>query len=126
MLVKSGRYDPTTGRYRRSDHDRLSGFGTVIIDEASMLTEDQLDAVLDGIEGFSRIILVGDPRQLPPIGAGRPFVDVSKYLRSEANINGHPRVGPSYAELTVRRRQVAEGSRNLERPDLLLAEWFSD
>ena len=125
LLVKAGRYNPDTGRYQRSDHDRVSGFGTVIIDECSMLTEDQLDAVLDGIEGYSRLILVGDPRQLPPIGAGRPFVDITNFLRSEAGINGTTRVGPSYAELTVRRRQVAEGSRNTERPDLVLAEWFS-
>jgi ATP-dependent exoDNAse (exonuclease V) alpha subunit len=125
LLVKSGRYNPETGRYQRSEHNRRSGFGTVIIDECSMLTEDQLDAVLDGIEGYSRLILVGDPRQLPPIGAGRPFIDITNFLRSEAGINGANRVGDSYAELMVRRRQVAEGSKNTERPDLVLAEWFS-
>ena len=29
-------------------------------------------ALLDAIEGVERLVLVGDPRQLPPIGAGRP------------------------------------------------------
>ena len=50
LLVKSGRYEPDTGRYQRSDHDRISGYGSVIIDECSMLTEDQLDAVLGALE----------------------------------------------------------------------------
>jgi hypothetical protein len=31
-----------------------------------------------------------------------------------------PRVGPDYAELTIRRRQAGE-----DREDLQLAEWFS-
>lgn len=123
LLVKSGRYDPDTGRYRRSDRDRESSARTVIIDECSMLTEDALDALLDGIEGFDRLILVGDPRQLPPIGAGRPFVDIVQHLRNQCGPLGFPRIGPSYAELTVpRRHSEAEPG---ERADLLLAEWFT-
>ena len=124
LLVSSKRYDPETGLYRRSNSDRKSGFGTVIIDESSMLTEDQLDAVLDGIEGYSRLVLVGDPRQLPPIGAGRPFVDIVEFLRTEAGISGFPKVGTSYAELTVRRRQLAGGGQ-AARSDLVLADYFA-
>ena len=75
-----------------------------------MLTEEALDALLDGIEGFDRLILVGDPRQLPPIGVGRPFVDIVGYLRGSAlGRSRFLRVGPSYAELTIPRRQVALG-----------------
>jgi ATP-dependent exoDNAse (exonuclease V) alpha subunit len=44
-------------------------------DEASMLTEEQLAALIDALSSVDRIILVGDASQLPPIGAGRPFVD---------------------------------------------------
>ena len=76
LLVRIDRYDGETGRYHRSDHDRISAARTVIVDESSMLTEEALDALFDGIEGFDRLIFVGDPRQLPPIGVGRPFVDV--------------------------------------------------
>jgi hypothetical protein len=122
LLVAIDRYDAETGRYHRSDHDRVSGAGTVIIDESSMLTEEALDALLDGIEGFDRLILVGDPRQLPPIGVGRPFVDIINYLRERCESLGFPRVGPSYAELTIPRRQVEGG--HADRDDLLLAEWF--
>jgi ATP-dependent exoDNAse (exonuclease V) alpha subunit len=81
LLVHSGRYVGDVGRYCRSDQDRRSGARTVIVDECSMLTEEALDALLDGIEGYDRLILVGDPRQLPPIGVGRPFIDITNYLR---------------------------------------------
>jgi hypothetical protein len=124
LLVGIDRYDPDTYRYHRSDHDRTRTGNTVIVDECSMLTEEALDALLDGIEGFDRLILVGDPRQLPPIGVGRPFVDIVNHLRDQCGTLAFPRVGPSYAELTVPRRQVgAEGAG--DRSDLLLAEWFA-
>lgn len=122
LLVRMDRYDPETGRYKRSDRDRSNTARTVIVDECSMLTEEALDALLDGIEAFDRLILVGDPRQLPPIGVGRPFVDIIEHLRRQAEVGGFPRVGPSYAELTIHRRQVGAGG--AERSDLLLAEWF--
>ena len=46
-----------------------------------MLTEDTLAAVIEtfGV-GVKRLILVGDPAQLPPIGAGRPFADLVAHL----------------------------------------------
>lgn len=122
LLVAIDRYDPGTGRYHRSDHDRFSGARTVIVDESSMLTEEALDALLDGVEGFDRLILVGDPRQLPPIGVGRPFVDIITYLRTQCGSFSFPSVGQSYAELTIPRRQLLSG--NGDRSDLLLAEWF--
>lgn len=124
LLIRLDRYNPDTGQYHRSDHDRSNTARTVIVDECSMLTEEALDALLDGIEGFDRLILVGDPRQLPPIGVGRPFVDIIGHLRGHAGVLSFPRVGPSYAELTIPRRQVALGG-DPERADLLLAEWFA-
>jgi energy-coupling factor transporter ATP-binding protein EcfA2 len=123
LLVARGRYDHRTNRYQRSERDRYHEARTVIIDECSMLTEDALDALLDGIEGYDRLVLVGDPRQLPPIGVGRPFVDIVNHLRESAGELTFPRVGASYAELTIPRRQVATGDD--DRADLQLAEWFS-
>ena len=65
------RYDGITGRYYiNPDAPRSSSNKTVVIDECSMLTEEQLAALLDALKGVERLILVGDPRQLPPIGAG--------------------------------------------------------
>lgn len=125
LLLRSGRYNPDTGAYQRSDQDRTSGYGTVIVDECSMLTEEQLDALLDSIEGYDRLVLVGDPRQLPPIGVGRPFVDIVEHLRNAANVKGFPLAGPSYAELTIKRRQLLTATAEDERADMILADWFS-
>ena len=120
FLVPIDRYDGQTGVYRLSDRDPVEGYKTVVVDEASMLTEAQLAALLNGLRGVERLVLVGDPRQLPPIGAGRPFLDMVRRLAPDNVESRFPRVGPGYAELTVRRRQVGE-----MRDDLLLAEWFS-
>lgn len=114
------RYDGATGRYRLSDRPAEVGAKTVIIDEASMLTEEMLAALIQALKSVHRLILIGDHRQLPPIGAGRPFVDIVKRLAPETISSQFPRVGPGYAELTVRRRQAGQ-----EREDLQLAEWFS-
>jgi hypothetical protein len=120
FLNQCGRYDGSAGRYHLSDSLKVTGYGTVIVDEASMLTEDMLGALLDALKGVKRLILVGDPAQLPPIGAGRPFVDIIHRLRPDNVVGRFPRVAPGYAELTIERRQVGA-----DRPDLKLARWFS-
>lgn len=115
------RYDPGTCRYKLSEQPPLETARTVIVDEASMLTEEMLAALLSALKtGVDRLILVGDPRQLPPIGPGRPFVDIVTRL-TPGNIEMiFPRIGSGYAELTVFRRQIGKS-----REDLQLAEWFS-
>jgi hypothetical protein len=95
-------------------------FSKVFVDESSMLTEDMLGALFDALQGVKRFIFVGDPAQLPPIGAGRPFVDIISKLRPDDYESSFPRVGSGYAELTVERRQIG-----FDRPDLRLARWFS-
>ena len=120
LMRHGGRYDPDTGRYRvTASTDRCGSYRTVIVDECSMLTEEQLAALLDGLSGVDRLVLVGDPRQLPPIGSGRPFVDIVRELKPEGVEHHFPRVGRGYAELTIPRRQKGE-----TRADLLLASWF--
>lgn len=114
------RYDELTGAYHLSTRDKIEVGKTLVVDESSMLTEEQLGALLDAVKGVDRLILVGDPRQLPPIGAGRPFLDIVTRL-APANVEStFPRVSKGYAELTVRRRQLGQ-----VREDLQLAEWFS-
>ncbi len=120
QFLRPHRYDSATGRYRLSNHPTEAGARTVIIDESSMLTEEMLGALIQALKGVHRLILIGDPRQLPPIGAGRPFVDIVKRLAPDGITEKFPRVGPGYAELTIRRRQAGE-----DREDLQLAEWFS-
>lgn len=120
FLVSRGGYDPDTGRYLKVDSAKRHRAGLVVIDEASMLTEEMLFATLSALEGVKRLILVGDYRQLPPIGAGRPFVDLVEWLKPE-NFDGHVRVAPGYVELTIFRRQRGKDG---ERDDLDLARWF--
>jgi hypothetical protein len=120
QFLSPHRYEAATGRYRLSEQPSEVGAQTVIIDEASMLTEEMLGALIQALRGVQRLILIGDPRQLPPIGAGRPFVDLVTRLAPEGITETFPRVAPGYAELTIRRRQAGQ-----YREDLQLAEWFS-
>lgn len=121
QFLRPARYDDRTRRYIViGDVERVSSHKTVIIDEASMLTEDQLAALFDTLSGVDRIVLVGDPSQLPPIGAGRPFVDIVKQLRPATFPVNKPRVAPGYAELRIGSRQKGD-----QRQDLDLAELFS-
>lgn len=121
FLQRYERYDGTSGRYfRNPEAPREKGFRSVIVDECSMLTEDQLAALIDAIEGVDRLILVGDPRQLPPIGAGRPFVDICRQLAPSEDTPQFPKIAPGYAELTIIGRQ-----RGTDRGDVLLARQFS-
>jgi energy-coupling factor transporter ATP-binding protein EcfA2 len=121
FLSRNQRYDGATGAYfPNSKAPRCSDYRTVIVDECSMLTEEQLAALIDAVANVERFVLVGDPRQLPPIGAGRPFVDIAN-LMSPPNVdNLFPRCGSGYAELTIPRRQQGEA-----REDVLLASHFS-
>lgn len=120
FLVKKGGYDSDTGQYRLVDPSKKEQVGLVVIDEASMLTEEMLAATLSALKGVKRLVLVGDHRQLPPIGAGRPFVDIVEWLKPDSFADAH-RVAPGYVELTVFRRQKGKDA---ERDDLSLAGWF--
>jgi len=112
FLFKRGLYDGGTNLYSLTPRgQQIQVPNTVIVDECSMLTEPQLASLLSVVNKARRIILVGDPQQLPPIGTGRPFVDLAEYMRENH--------GDAYCELTISRRQRGRG-----REDLALANWF--
>jgi hypothetical protein len=120
FLIKVKRYDPETGRYSINPNAPPVKYDTVILDESSMLTEDQLASLIDSLTGVERFILVGDYRQLPPIGAGRPFVDIMEFLKQEKK---------GITELKEIFRQEAKveiSEENAERLDIRLSKWFSD
>ena len=121
FLNQHGRFDGASGRYIMTSGPQETAFGTVIVDEASMLTEDMLGALFDALQGVKRFVFVGDPAQLPPIGAGRPFVDIITKLRPADCESRFPRVTSGYAELTIERRQIGT-----DRPDLRFARWFGN
>ena len=107
FLVRSKRFDFSDMRYILSDEEFADVPDTVIIDESSMLTEEMFGALVQSLKRAKRIIFVGDPNQLPPIGAGRPFVDLVYMVKMNLK-PGFPRVCDHYGELTVNRRQKAD------------------
>lgn len=118
------RYDAATGFYFINDEaPRFSGAKNIIIDEASMLTEEQLAALFDSLGPVDRIILVGDYRQLPPIGTGRPFVDIVNELHPLKFEQENIFCGAAYAELKQIKRQSNKGD---FRWDVALSRCFGD
>ena len=124
FLVRSGHFDWNDLRYKLSTIPYNDVPETVIIDEASMLTEEMFGALIQTLRPAKRIIFVGDQNQLPPIGAGRPFMDLVSLLKMKlpANLNGKPRVCDCYGELTITRRQNTDET----RLDVNLAKVFTD
>ena len=67
FLVGIERYDTKTNRYYVNPAGAKVEATACVIDESSMLTEDMLAAIIDAIPASCRLILVGDPYQLPPM-----------------------------------------------------------
>ena len=75
-LLEAG-IDPATGRmFFARDEDNLLKADAVIIDEMSMVDVQLLHSLLQAVPQGKRLILVGDPDQLPPVGPGFPFSDM--------------------------------------------------
>ena len=74
-LLEAG-IDPGSGRmvFNR-DEDHPLKADAVIVDEMSMVDVQLLHSLLRAIPMGKRLILVGDPDQLPPVGPGFPFGD---------------------------------------------------
>lgn len=70
------------------DGGKKDHYSTIIIDEASMVPMDNFYYVLKALyeNDIRRLVLVGDPNQLPPIGPGKPFVDIIHWLEDEKQI----------------------------------------
>ena len=75
-LLEAG-IDPETGKmcFVRDEDNPLKA-DVVIVDEMSMVDVQLLHSLLKAIPGNKRVILVGDPDQLPPVGPGFPFSDM--------------------------------------------------
>ena len=75
-LLEAG-IDPHTGElfFARNETNPLKA-GAVIVDEMSMVDIELLHNLLQAVPANARLILVGDPDQLPPVGPGFPFSDM--------------------------------------------------
>ena len=121
FLYQQKRYDALRQRPLFDGEPPYAREKTVVIDELSMLTMDDLYAVLAALDPahVQRIILVGDPNQLPPIGVGRPFADLVAFL-DDAREKGREQ-GKALARLTVEVRTSAGAPSD----SLRLASWFT-
>jgi len=122
FLTQQGVYDVSNNRYCGINNIPKNKYCTnknIIIDECSMITTEELYyliSVLD-LTKINRIILIGDPYQLPPIGAGRPFSDLCAYLQTNEDA---PK--DALVELTAVVRTITEGESDI----LALASHFRD
>ena len=75
-LLEAG-IDPESGKmvFCKDESNPLKA-DAIIIDEMSMVDVQLLSSLLRAIPENKRIILVGDPDQLPPVGPGYPFGDM--------------------------------------------------
>jgi exodeoxyribonuclease V alpha subunit len=53
-------------------------YGAVIVDEASMVDLELMDALLDALPASAPLVLVGDAHQLPAIDAGQILADLAR------------------------------------------------
>ena len=51
-------------------------FDTLIVDESSMIDINLFNDLVKMLPLGSQLILIGDVDQLPPVGAGQPFLDL--------------------------------------------------
>lgn len=121
FLSGIGGFDFRDMRYQIPKERITKKYETVIIDESSMLTEDMLGSLMNAVGSSKRIIFVGDSNQLPPIGAGRPFVDLIKVLKPEFG-KKTPRVRNGFCELIENCRQASSG----KRLDVEFAKMFTN
>lgn len=75
-MLETG-FDPHTGKlvFTKNSYDPLKA-DAVIVDETSMVDVPLMAALLDALQGDCRLVLVGDPDQLPSVGPGNLFADL--------------------------------------------------
>ena len=70
--------------FKRVGGKQGTDFNTIIIDECSMIDLNLFATLIRAINRNSvqRLILIGDPNQLPPIGRGKVFVEIIEWLKN--------------------------------------------
>lgn len=84
-LLAAGGWLNENMSFKRSGGRVEKDIHTIIIDEASMVDLGLMAALFRVVKwsNVKRLILVGDPNQLPPIGRGKVFADTIEWLRRE-------------------------------------------
>ena len=75
-LLETG-FDPHSGQliFTRNQYDPIQA-DAVIVDEVSMVDVPLMAALMDALQADCRLVLVGDPDQLPSVGPGNLFSDL--------------------------------------------------
>ena len=83
-LAKSGWINANFS-FKRIGGSLSEDINTIIIDECSMIDLNLFATLMRSINWNSvqRLILIGDPNQLPPIGRGKAFADTIEWLSEE-------------------------------------------
>ncbi len=100
------------GRHRRNP----LGLDLLVVDEVSMVDLPLMQALLEALPERCRLVLVGDPAQLPPVGPGAVLLELHRPARRAA-------LGTAAVELTTTYRnngalaRLAQALRPDGRPD---------
>ena len=99
------------------DNKKYAKAKNVIVDECSMLTTLDFYVLFNALDlkYVNRVILIGDPYQLPPIGPGRPFSDLCNYFKSTPDLQS------AITQLKTVVRTIEKGESDI----LTLASWFA-
>jgi len=93
----------------------------ILVDESSMIDVNMMSRLFASIKTGARLILLGDPHQLPPVEAGSLFADIVHYLKKEKDervielqecLRTELRSIVKFAEI-VKKGDVAEGHQYL-------------
>lgn len=68
-------WQPAIGGFKKNEQDPLTT-DVLIIDESSMLDVHLAAALLRAVSPLTQVLLIGDPDQLPAVGAGNVFHDL--------------------------------------------------
>lgn len=82
FLTRTGWLNPNF-TFKRVGGIKEADYSTIIIDESSMIDLHLMAALFRAINWHyvKRLILVGDPNQLPPIGKGKVFSDIIEFVK---------------------------------------------
>ena len=79
------------GHFRRN-RERPLRLDLLVVDEVSMVDLELMGALLQALPGEARLVLVGDPAQLPPVAPGAPLQELLQEER-------HPLLQPAVVTL---------------------------
>lgn len=99
----------------------------IVVDESSMLPNDLFSDLLQAVKRGTKILCVGDPHQLSPVGAGRPFIDMISAGLPHGHLEEIWRFAGRIAEVckNIRLNQPWESSKKLDiREDIDFPENF--